>query len=190
MSNGLREQIYNNMNLRETDELLEIWQTNDHVEWADSTFDVVKELLINRGVEVPKQDDPIYEYDEEDGKESGEESYSLSDVELKIIDDENPPDFYDPFNVLKLVRWIDTATKAVVVVVILYNLVRFPTFINMVRSYFNENPNSLVVYFLAFLGMALNALIGIAVTNFLLKTLSQLLRILMEMEFNSRKAKS
>ena len=55
MNHELRDQIYNNMNLRETDELLEIWQTNDRVEWSETTFEVIKEILKSRGVKSPSR---------------------------------------------------------------------------------------------------------------------------------------
>lgn len=184
MSNSLREQIYNRMNLKETDELLEIWQSNHRFEWSDEAFGVVNEILKERGVEIPAQNEPIYEQIEED---TDQKDYGFTEEELRIIDDANPPAFYDPFEVLQLVRWVEYATKAVVIVVALYNLVRLPTFIDMVRPFFFENPNSFVVYFIAFVAMALNALIGIAITTVILKTLSHILKILLEMEFRSRK---
>ena len=184
MSNSLREQIYNRMNLKETDELLEIWQSNHRFEWSDEAFGVVNEILKERGVEIPAQNEPIYEQIEED---TDQKDYGFTEEELRIIDDANPPAFYDPFEVLQLVRWIEYATKAVVIVVALYNLVRLPTFIDMIRPFFFKNPNSFVVYFIAFVAMALNALIGIAITTVILKTLSHILKILLEMEFRSRK---
>lgn len=184
MSNSLREQIYNRMNLKETDELLEIWQSNHRFEWSDEAFGVVNEILKERGVEIPAQNEPIYEQIEED---TDQKDYGFTEEELRIIDDANPPAFYDPFEVLQLVRWVEYATKAVVIVVALYNLVRLPTFIDMIRPFFFKNPNSFVVYFIAFVAMALNALIGIAITTVILKTLSHILKILLEMEFRSRK---
>jgi hypothetical protein len=187
MSNELRDQIYNNMNLKETEELLEIWQTNDRVEWADSTFDVIKELLVKRGVEIPEQDDPIHEYDEE---ETEVENYDFSELELKIMDDGNPPDFYDPFEVLKLSKWIEWAAKAMVVGIIVYNLTRFPGFKNIVEAFFSQDPNSLLINIIAFVFLAINTITGIAISYFLLMTLAQALIILMQMEFNSRKAKA
>ena len=36
MSDVLRGQIYRNFKSKETDELLEIWKTNDRVEWSES----------------------------------------------------------------------------------------------------------------------------------------------------------
>ena len=124
------------------------------------------------------------------GREADEDTHGFTELELKIIDDETPPDFYDPFEVIQLVKWIDRATKVVVIIVILFNLTRFLSFLNMFGAYSYEGQNSFLIYFVAFIAMAINALIGIAITNFILKTLSQTLRILMEMEFNSRKAKS
>ncbi len=55
MDNNLRKQIYNSMNLRETDDLVEIWQENDRKEWSDLAFSVIREILINRLEELPTQ---------------------------------------------------------------------------------------------------------------------------------------
>ncbi len=184
MSNNLHKQIYHRMNLKETEELLKIWQSNDRFEWSDEAFDVINEILKERGAEIPEQGQPVYEHAEE---ETDKENYGFSEEELKIIDDENPPAFYNPIEVLQLVKWIERVTKAVVIVIVLYNLVRFPNFMSMSGFFSIENPNSFVVYFIAFVAMALNALIGIAITNLILKTLSHVLKILMEMEFRSRK---
>jgi hypothetical protein len=184
MSDELREQIYNNMNLKETEELLEIWQTNDRVEWSDSTFDVIKELLIKRGVEIPEQDDPINEY----GEELDEENYSFSDIELKIIDNENPPDFYDPFEVLTLRDNINKVSKAVVVIYIILGFVNLQGFRGLFLGAFpsvGEIPEILWGLFVTVITVG----IEIAIVYFPLKALSNILRILMEMEFNSRKAK-
>ena len=184
MSNDLHKQIYDRMSLKETDELLEIWQKNDRFEWSDEAFDAINEILKERDVKIPEQGEPVYERVED---ETNREDYKFSDEELKIIDDENPPAFYNPIEVLQLVKWIERSMKVIVIVIALYNLVRFPTFMDIVRPFFFENPNSFAVYFIAFVAIALNALIGIAITNLMLKTLSHLLKILMEMEFRSRK---
>ena len=62
MSNKLRQQIYNTLNLRETEDLLDIWQTNDRVEWSETAFEVIEEILKQRLEEVPPQEEPIFEY--------------------------------------------------------------------------------------------------------------------------------
>ncbi len=64
MSNNLRKQIYNSLNLKQTDELLEIWQKNDRVEWTDTTFEVLQEILQERLGELPPQNEPVFEYTE------------------------------------------------------------------------------------------------------------------------------
>lgn len=39
--------------------MLNIWQTNDRVEWSDIAFEVIQELLLDRLGEVPPQNPPI-----------------------------------------------------------------------------------------------------------------------------------
>jgi hypothetical protein len=55
VDNNLRKQIYGNMNLKETEDLVEIWQENDRKEWSDLAFDVIREILVNRLGELPIQ---------------------------------------------------------------------------------------------------------------------------------------
>jgi hypothetical protein len=55
MSDDLREQIYLNFSQHETEELLEIWRTHDRNEWSETTFDVIREILQERHVELPPQ---------------------------------------------------------------------------------------------------------------------------------------
>jgi hypothetical protein len=55
MNDDLRTQIYNSMNLKETDELVEIWQQQNSKEWSDLAFDVVEEILRDRLGELPPQ---------------------------------------------------------------------------------------------------------------------------------------
>jgi hypothetical protein len=57
----------------------------------------------------------------------------------------------------------------------------------IVQPYFIRNPNSILVYAFTVLVLILNAAIGIIVIYFPLKALAHILRILMEMEFRSRK---
>jgi hypothetical protein len=48
-----RNGIYERMNLKETDELLEIWRYGDRDEWTDIALDIVKEILIDRLGKIP-----------------------------------------------------------------------------------------------------------------------------------------
>lgn len=187
MNSELRRQIYNNMNLRETDELLGIWQSNDRVEWTETTFLVIKEILESRDVEIPKQGEPINEL--EIGKVR-DENYGFTEMELKIIDDENPPDFYDPFDVLEISKWIDVAAKASIIIVIVLGLTELPRTQNIVMSYFANDQMFVVIGTLIAFGIfGVGVALQIAVTYFPLRALADILKVLMEMEFNSRKAK-
>lgn len=53
MPNSLRTQIYNNLESKDTDELLEIWQNGDAQEWSEAAFEVVEEILRKRLGSLP-----------------------------------------------------------------------------------------------------------------------------------------
>lgn len=180
---SLREQIRNQMNLIETNELLEIWQNNDRAEWSDDAFEVIKEILNERGVDLPEQHKPVYEHSEKKNQEDN----GFSAEELRIIDDENPPDFYDPLDVLSTTKWIDWMAKAMIVFTILSNVVNSSRTLQIVQSFFVRNPNPILVYVITGFAIVLNTVISIIVIYFPLKALAHILRILMEMEFRSRK---
>jgi hypothetical protein len=91
MSQELRGQIRNHLSLKDIYELLEIWKTNDRVEWSDTTFDVLKELLNERIGELPPQDEPILEHED-----ASIEKDRLDEWETKLLDDANQPELYDP----------------------------------------------------------------------------------------------
>jgi len=55
MEDYLRKQIYDTLNLRETEDLLEIWQAANTDEWAEETFGVIREILLQRLGTLPPQ---------------------------------------------------------------------------------------------------------------------------------------
>jgi tetratricopeptide (TPR) repeat protein len=55
MTDNLRAQIYNNLIIKDTDELLEIWQSGDTAEWSQEVFEIIKEILVKRIGYVPPQ---------------------------------------------------------------------------------------------------------------------------------------
>ncbi len=61
MTDDLRKQIYLNFSQSETEELLEIWSTNDRYEWSEIAFDVIREILQERQIELPPQGEPSYQ---------------------------------------------------------------------------------------------------------------------------------
>ena len=59
MGDNNRKQIYENFNQKSTNELIEIWQTNNRVDLNDMTFDVIREILLERLAKIPPQNEPI-----------------------------------------------------------------------------------------------------------------------------------
>ncbi len=58
-SDDLRDQIYNNMQLKTTEELFSILEQDDHEEWTDTAFEVVKKILIQRTGGIPEVPAPL-----------------------------------------------------------------------------------------------------------------------------------
>jgi HEAT repeat protein len=73
MNDDFRNQVFETLNQKETDDLVDIWKKNDRVEWSEVTFDVVREILQNRLGEIPKQNEPILEYVEQASEDEYEE---------------------------------------------------------------------------------------------------------------------
>ena|SRR5687767_6768142 len=185
MSDNLRDQIYNQLDLRDTEDLLEIWHTNDHKEWSDTAFEVIKDILIKRLGEIPSQETVDRETEVEVLEDDG-----LDEWEAKVLDDENQPEFYDTLEVITLKDSINKTAKVVIIVYALMNLANIPYFSFLAGSYLpNDQAFAPLIYLIAFVLAGLSCAISIAITYFPLKALTQILRILMEMEFNSRKAK-
>ncbi len=55
MSDEIYRQIYSNLNLKDDEELLDIWKTNDRLEWSDKAFKAIEAILTERGVALPEQ---------------------------------------------------------------------------------------------------------------------------------------
>lgn len=185
MKSNLKSQIRSRMNLKETGELIDIWQSNNRGEWSDDVFSSIEEILKERGEKIPEQNSPIYETEE---KKEVLEKDGLDEWEAKAVDDENQPEFYETYEVILLKDNIHKTMKAVIVVNILLNVLNMNYYTYTVGSFFpNEDGFTPLIYFLAFIVASVGTAVSIAIVYFPLKALAQVLRILMEMEFNSRK---
>jgi len=188
MSNEeLRRQICSNLNLKETGELLDTWQGNNRAEWSDEAFEVIRDILKERGVEVPEQNEPVYKTEEESAVEETLDDDGLEEWEAKALDDKNQPEFYDTLEIITLKDNINKVAKVAIVVYALQSIPTFKWFSQFVSSYFQDYAFMPLIYFISFVLTALGAAISIAIVYFPLKALSHILRILMEMEFRSRK---
>lgn len=179
MSENLREQIRNSLSQKEIYELLDIWKTNDRLEWSDTAFDVLREILRERIGRLPPQDEPVL-----NRKGPAKEKF-LEDWEVKLLEEANQPDFYHPQRVLELRDHINKVAKGAIVVYVALALLD----INFVRSFIQQIPFSYTELLQSFPYTMINILIigaQLAMVYFPLKALSHILRILMQMEFNSR----
>lgn len=180
---NLHKKIYSRFDVKETEELLRIWVANNRVEWSDVAFDVLEEILKKRINELPPQNAPILENHGDDL------NTNLEEWEVKLLDDDNQPELYDTVEVLELKDNINKVAKAVVVVNIVVGIFSLQFVPGMFFGAF-PRMEQMSGFLLNIFTTTLVVGINIAVTYFSLKALVHTLRILMEMEFNSRKAKS
>jgi hypothetical protein len=97
------------------------------------------------------------------------------------------PVFYKPQEILWLEKWISRAAIAMIGYTVLVSLLEFPRMQKMALLYFPNNPDAnFMAGIVASIIIAINILVASALVYFLLKALSSILKILMEMEFNSR----
>jgi hypothetical protein len=186
MSNDLRKQIHDSLNLKETDELVEIWATNDRVEWSEPAFDVLKEILEQRLGEVPPQNDPVLEHVESEIEDNYDENLPLD----KFSDPNNAPVCYKPKEVLWVNLWLNRVAIAAVVTTVLVSIPEISRLQSIVLSYFMGNIEwRLVSWLIALVVDGLAITLQCFIVYFSLKALASILKILMEMEFNSRATK-
>jgi len=183
MSNERRQQMYNELNLRETEDLLDIWYRNDHEEWSDTAFEVIKEILSKRLGEIPPQE---LSSEEQQSEESFEDN-DLDEWEAKLLADENQPELYETGEFLRIKDNIDKVAFAAIIVYILLGLLNI-SFIRMLFQGIVLSPSEIAKTVPDILFTIISVSFRIAITYTPLKALTQILRILMEIEFRSRKA--
>jgi hypothetical protein len=158
--NPLQKAIRDNWKQKESKELLEIWQENNRAEWSDMTFDIIRQILEERGIEIPEQDE--IEVDMQDDEEADANAENRP----------HAPTFYQPQQVL----FFAEVTSKMAWVILSF------TILNGVRLLFNELDFPLW-------SAALNTFIAMITgifTFFMMKGIAYGLYILMEFEFNSR----
>jgi len=169
MNEAWRNEIYNQLNLKDTYELVEIWVANDREEWSETAFEVIREILEQRLDELPPQSEPVFENLDEDAEA------------------EDEPVFYKPGDVLKMVAWLKQASKYAVIIIVLAKLPGFSGTRYIVESFGPGNPSWVLISWpLAFALFSLETAIYCFIVYFSLRAMASILKILMEIEFNSR----
>lgn len=184
MNDNLSKQIREHLNLKTTDELLEIWQDNDRVEWSEAAFEVIQEILTERGEEIPEQDEPIHEHIEE---VDTVKEFGFTEGELKIIEAKDQPELYDPLDVLLIKKRIEQAAAISIILTVISTIFTYPQSKSMASSLLQSFPPLTSLEIPIAVTATLIAIGMAVVTTYLpLKALARILQILMEMEFNSR----
>ena len=167
--------------LKSDEDLLEIWQKNDRVGWRDEVFDVVAEILQERQVELPLQNDAILNEEQRDDLELSQEFSEEEEGEETL---ENQPAFYNPAEAERLDIWLKWLSYAIVVVTLLSNLSLFPSF----QYLFSQLLGSTLLTTILGIVVPLIIIAGnCALMYFAVYALKMILRILREMEVKSRK---
>jgi hypothetical protein len=60
MTDANRNEIFEDLNQRETGELIEIWQQQDTAEWSDTALEMVAQILRDRQVDINAQGQAVY----------------------------------------------------------------------------------------------------------------------------------
>lgn len=115
-------------------------------------------------------------------------SENLQDWEEKLLDKEEQPEFYDVLEVLSLKDNIDKVAKLGMVGTILVNFLNLYPFQWLLLGNIPTVTDLAGMIFPLFI-TTIETAIEVAIIYFSLKALAYILRILMEMEFNSRNAK-
>ena len=168
--NSLQKSIFDNLSLKESDELLKIWQENNRNEWSALTFDVIQQILQTRGIELPAQKPylPNVEEENDNDKTSNEP-------------EKQSPTFYQPQQVLSFAEVSSKIAWVILVIAILNGMRLFSRqFLDAPWMYLDP-----LTIFPAIIS-SLTAMISGILTFFTLKGIAYGLHILMEFEFNSR----
>lgn len=185
MNEDDRRMIYNTQNQKTTEELVEIWQTNDRVEWVDETFEIIEQILLDRLGELPPQNEAVLEHVEIKEDHGSEEDAIIG----KHVAPDQAPAYYQPRQVLRLVKWINQAAIISLIAIFIVQLYSLPNNHEVFLSYFKFKQSQFMgflAWFLAFGVYFIATGLTAGLTFFALKSLGWVLKILMEMEFRSR----
>jgi hypothetical protein len=173
MNKNLRQRIYNNLVIKNDEDLIAIWKKNDRAEWTNTTFDLIEEILLDRLGKLPAQDPPFTAY----SKESSCQKYPIGEE----------PVLYSPRKVYRFQKWLDQAAIVIIILSIIFNFTDFYRENIQIRAhYYNDDIWKITAGIITFFFTSCKNGIVCILYFFAFKGLSVLLGILMEMEFASR----
>jgi hypothetical protein len=156
-----RDVIFNIQNLKETEELIEIWQKSDREEWSEEALGVIREILSERLGYLPEVLNP------------------------EELIDEYTPEFYSPKEVDRLTKWLQFLPIPFLCVIILRQILTFGELRSIVSSVMYGLP--IMISFVSILFFFTNIIISIVLYIIPMIILKVILKIILQMEMNSRK---
>ena len=175
MSEDYRDQVFNNLDLKSTKELLEIWQKNERFDWSDTAFEVIQEILEEGLEELPPQNKAVYE--------QVEEKKDKAVLSAKYTSPDNNGLLYDPKKVLKLCSWLNWMSVIFPFLIVLLN---FDTIIYILFFFIPYSFSNTMTPANSLLAIIVNILYKSIPYFLLFRAISYMLKILLEMELNSR----
>jgi len=155
--NSMREMIYSNLQLKDTEELIEIWTQNDHEVWTDEAFDIIRELLLKRIGHLPEQNRP----------EQSEEQVDL---------------YHNPETLLKIASGAKEFSWIIVIVSSLFLCGNLYQFVNPNIAYFSQSA----LPYLPYLTIAILMPLGGIFCFIVLQAIAELIYLFMDIEDNTR----
>jgi hypothetical protein len=174
-SDTSRQQVYADLSKKSTEELVAILCKNDQVQRNSQAFDVIRELLIERGADIPDQN------------EATRENFAKG---AKNDDLEEQSSFYNPRQVTRLCKLINWVIIAAPILLYMQELIRLPGYIELVRSFLPDFfIRDLLAWVFALIYTNVIVAIGFLFIFFPLKGLATVLQILVDIELRTRSSK-
>lgn len=171
-----RDLVINKIHQHETDALVKQWLNHDENKWSPMEFEVMGGILIERLGELPTDEYPF------DEPVPSAQSKRNPLQELKGLLSDNDPVFYDPKILETFIRWLNRVLYLLIPLNIIQNILGFWPYLMSFEEYKRSgNPWFDIGYALCVLTLS------ILILFFEFKTMALVLKILKEMEFNSRK---
>ena len=158
-SDSFRDSVHTSLLRKETEELIEIWKKNDREEWTDIAFEAIEEILLERLGAVPPQGEGIAE------QELG--TYHDPDVLVRLS---------------VLAKTVAGVVLVASIVIWLTNVVEFAT--SVAESYMMAGIG--YGYVVAYAIRSATTLVAGAFYYVVLRFLSEVAYILMDIEDNTR----
>ncbi len=166
------QEVLRQMEAKETDELLQIWQENDREAWTEEAFDAVRKILLERLGELPAQGLPEEEEPAEDESEEDGRLILPYPTDKKLI---------------WIADWSNRLSGVVLAIGIIEAMIRF---ISVVVSQFsNLGPNTAFIIFMG-LFVAVGSVLSYAFLYLVMQAITEIIYLLLDIRELSRPAQA